>query len=116
MKNILILLSLILGLSAHAQNKKVVDADIQVEGVCEQCKKRIENAAYIKGVKRVEYSVEKHNLSIFYDSTKTDLKTIEQSISEAGHATENIPANEKAYKSLPACCAYRSNETHKMEH
>jgi len=116
MKNFILLFSLFIGLSAVAQNKKVVDADIQVEGVCDQCKKRIENAAYIKGVKRVEYSIETHNLCIFYDSTKTSLTEIEQSVSLAGHATENIPADEKAYSNLPKCCAYKSGETHNMEH
>jgi len=73
------------------------------------CKKRIENAAYIKGVKRADWNEETHILTVVYRTSKTDAQQIEHSIAKAGHTTENVEATEEDYKKLPECCQYKTN-------
>ena len=53
MKQIIGAMALLLCISANsfAQKKTLSSDTIHVDGICEQCQKRIENAAYIKGVK-----------------------------------------------------------------
>jgi mercuric ion binding protein len=89
-----------------AQNKKIQEAEFRVDGVCDMCKTRIENAAYIKGVKLVEWNKESQKLKVVYNTEKTSLETIQQNVAIAGHSTEAFPADSLAYKNLPSCCAY----------
>ena len=93
---------------ALAGNRNNVTHKYNVNGVCEQCKKRIENAAYIKGVKYAGWNVETHNLTLKYDSTKTTPEIILKSISKAGHDSELFKATDEDYNKLPTCCRYRS--------
>ena len=59
-----------LGISAQAQNKNAKH-DLHVKGNCEQCKERIEKAAYgVKGVKVATWDVDSHNLHIVLNETK----------------------------------------------
>ena len=73
---------------ALAGNRDIVTHKYNVNGVCEQCKKRIEDAAYIKGVKYADWEVDTHLLTIKYDSTKTSDTAVLQSIAKAGHDNE----------------------------
>lgn len=84
----------------------------KVEGNCGMCKERIENAASIKGVKRAEWNIETKMLEIIYRTDKVDTQEVHKAIADAGHSTEKIEANEKAYKNLPACCSYKTVEHH----
>ena len=68
---------------ANAQDSKYTTAEFRVEGVCNQCKTRIENAAYIKGVKHCEWNKDTKMLTLVYDSGKTDLEKVHQSIARA---------------------------------
>lgn len=115
MKRIIGFLAFLMTIStfSFAQGKKgIVTENIEVEGVCGQCKKRIENAAYIPGVKRAEWDKQTKNLKVTYNSKKTSLEKIETSISNAGHGAGEIEANEDAYHKLPSCCAYKEVDTH----
>ena len=91
-----------------AQDSKYSTTEFHVDGVCDQCKARIENAAYIKGVKHCEWNKETEMLSLVYNPKKTDLNKVHQSIANAGHTTEKVKADPEAYAKLPACCAYES--------
>ena len=115
MNKIILFAFLIISGSVYSQEKqkKKVETKIHVKGVCEMCKERIEEAAYIKGVKYAEWDKEKKELMIVYSPQKTDLKKIQKSIAEAGHATKDVPADKEAYKKLPDCCKYADGvETH----
>lgn len=83
---------------------------IKVDGNCSMCKKRIEDAAYIKGVKRAEWNETDHTLTIVYRTTKTDINTIEKSIAKAGHNADTIKATDEDYNKLPECCHYKTNK------
>ena len=116
MKKIILAVALLVGTVTFAQNKNA-KATIEVDGVCNMCKERIEKAAIkAKGVKIANWDVNTHELNLIFDERKTSLKGIQQSIAEAGHDTKEIKATDEAYLKLHACCYYRDEavrEDHK---
>lgn len=114
MKNIIgFIAALLIFSSSFAQQKKDIQTDtIAVKGTCGQCKKRIENAAYIPGVKRAEWNVETKELVVTYRSSKTSVDEIEQHIADAGHDAGDVKAPADKYKELPSCCAYNDGHNH----
>jgi mercuric ion binding protein len=114
MKKLLgLIASLLIISTSFAQGKKDVQTDtITVKGTCGQCKKRIENAAYIPGVKRAEWNVKTKELVVTYRSSKTSLDKIEQKIADAGHDAGNKKASTEQYQQLPSCCAYNDGHAH----
>jgi cation transport ATPase len=106
MKNLIIVLFLI-GTTAFSQNKNA-KATIEVDGVCMMCKARIEKTCITtKGVKSAIWNVNTHELELIYDERKTNLKSIQTKIAEAGHDTKEIKATDEAYNFINACCKYR---------
>ena len=84
---------------------------IEVDGVCNMCKKRIEKACLkTKGVKSAFWNVKTHELNLIYNPRKVDLEEIKSNIAAAGHDTKILNAPEEAYKKLFACCKYRDPE------
>lgn len=109
MKHIIIAIALILfPVLSFAQNS-VKTEKIKIEGNCSMCKKRIEDAAYVKGVKRADWNVQDQVLTIVYNSGKTSSEIIQQHIAKAGHNTEKVSAKEADYEKLPECCQYKTN-------
>jgi mercuric ion binding protein len=105
-KSVIVLFSLLFVNNIHAQNSNISTIEIKVKGVCGMCKERIENAAYIKGVKKVEWNKETQILTATYRNDKTTEDDIHKSISEVGHDTNKVNAPKEAYEKLPACCSY----------
>ena len=100
---------------SFAQDKKDISTEkIKVSGTCGQCKKRIENAAYIDGVKRAEWDKNSKELTVVYRPSKTSLQKIEENVAKAGHDAGSAKATESAYGSLPECCAYKHD--HATDH
>ena len=93
--------------SVVAQTKMKTDT-LTVFGNCGQCKERIEEASYIKGVKHAEWNKKTKVLTVLYNSGKTSLDKIEFAISKAGHDSNAKKASEDDYNKLPSCCAYRT--------
>lgn len=91
----------------QAQNAKIQTDTLTVNGVCEMCKKRIEKAAFIKGVKMAEWDKYAQKLTVIYKTKKTSADLICRSVADAGHDTDKIKATDEAYGQLPDCCAYR---------
>lgn len=115
MKKLVVVLTLLVTSFTFAQNKNA-RASIEVDGVCNMCKERIEKAAIkAKGVKSANWDVNTHELKLIFDERKTDLKAIQQSIAEVGHDTKEYKATDEAYNSLHACCYYR-DEAVKDDH
>jgi hypothetical protein len=106
---ILILIVIFSSFTLFAQNNDVRTESIKVSGNCNMCKKRIEQAAFVKGVKRAEWDKETKLLSIVYRPSKTTMETVAKNIAGVGHSSEKIEANEKDYKSLPTCCQYKDH-------
>jgi mercuric ion binding protein len=99
--------------TTDAQSKKgIVTETIYVDGVCSSCKKRIEDAAYIPGVKHAEWDKDKNILTVSYKADKVTLETISKAVAEKGHNAGDVKADRSTYEKLPKCCAYESNHKH----
>jgi hypothetical protein len=109
MKIVFIILSFILITTqlSFGQKKQIITDTISVDGICEKCKARIEDAAFIKGVKKANWDMTTKKLVVIFDQHKTTLKTIETSIAKAGHDAGDIKALPADYNKLPSCCAYK---------
>ncbi len=94
-------------MKAQDNSNNIETIEFKVYGNCGECKERIENAALIKGVKLAEWNKETDILKVVFNNKKTNKQTIQQSIAEAGHDTEEFKATDETYKKLPNCCAYR---------
>ena len=88
--------------SASAQ----VKASIRVAGNCDMCKKRIENAADLKGVKTARWDSKTQLLEINYNPNKISLIQIQEEIAKIGHDTEKFKADSLAFEKLHNCCHY----------
>lgn len=96
---------------AGAQTGSDIATDsFKVQGNCEMCKKRIEDAAYIKGVKRADWNEETHMLVLTYRPSKTNPQAVMQHVAHAGHDTDKFKASDAEYKKLPGCCAYKTEK------
>lgn len=110
MKQFIVFLSIIFSCSAvFAQDKDIAAASFKVDGNCNMCKKRIEDAAYIKGVKRADWNKDSHQLTLIYKPSKTSPEAILKSVAHAGHGSEKIAASDADYNKLPECCHYKTN-------
>ncbi len=114
LRNILfaLIVLLVAPLSSFAGKEDVITEHKSVTGNCDQCKNRIENAAYIKGVKFASWDADKQDLTVKYDTTKTNSDLILQSIARAGHDNEKYKATDEDYKKLPKCCKYKTTGKH----
>ena len=94
--------------SLTAGTRDVVSEHYSVNGVCGQCKERIESAAYIRGVKYANWNIDTHLITLKYDTTKASFRQILQHIAKAGHDSEYYLAEDKDYDRVAPCCKYRS--------
>ncbi|MWB95762.1 DUF3606 domain-containing protein [Flavobacterium sp. GA093] len=106
---ILIALVTFLGFSAQAQTKKNKNLKYttEVNGNCEQCKKRIEKAAFsVPGVKTATWDVGTHQLTVIMNEEKCSPTDLKKAIAKVGHDTEDVKATESDYQNLHSCCKY----------
>lgn len=107
MKKLFVVLLLVAGISAQAQNKNKRD-NLEVDGVCMMCKVRIEKAALKTiGVKSAVWNIESHQLSLIYNEKKTNLDEISANMAAVGHDTPTVKATDEAYNAIDMCCKYR---------
>jgi cation transport ATPase len=110
MKNIMIvMLVLLVGFSAQAQERKLKNAkyNMEVNGNCEMCKKRIEKAALsVSGVKSAEWHIDDHQLHLIINEEKCSLIDVKKAIAKVGHDTDEVKATDEDYEKLHGCCMY----------
>lgn len=101
-----LILLIVFCFTAFAQQQKSLQTvTIQTNGVCEQCKKRMmDNVPQWAGVKECSYDVKTAKLTITYDSKKTSVDKLRQSVSMIGYDADNVKANAEARAKIPACC------------
>ena len=80
---------------------------VNVNGVCEMCKKRIETAANGKGVTAAVWDMQGKALTLTYQTNRTSLDKIISRIVEAGYDVGTQKADDRTYDNLPECCRYR---------
>lgn len=122
MKHFIILLVVLSSFSVQAQNKNS-KVEIQVDGVCNSCKSRIEKASMqIKGVKMAKWDVRTHMLFIILDQRKNLPSAVQEAIAKSGHDNKlpdqntAVIAPDKAYESIPKCCKYRDPDVAHHHH
>lgn len=110
MKNIFLAMLLVfVGFTSQAQDKKNKNAkyNIEVNGNCEMCKKRIEKAAFsVKGVKSAEWHIDDHTLHIILNEEKTSVMDVKKAIAKVGHDAGDVKSTEEDYNKLHGCCMY----------
>lgn len=117
MKTIILTITLVIFSTltfAQEKNKKL---KMEVDGVCEMCKNRIEKAALgVKGVKYALWDIPSHELSLIFDERKTDPMKIKTALVSVGHDTKELKATDEAYAAVHPCCKYRDDDTDDSEH
>ena len=114
-KIVLVVVFAFLAIQTNAQeqlnkNKKV---EIEVNGNCDMCKKRIEKAAYsVKGVKSAVWHAEDQDIHLIIDETKCTVLDVENAIAKVGHDTKDIKATDEQYAKIHGCCLYRTESNH----
>lgn len=113
MKNLFIAITMFLvAFSSQAQEKKNKNAKytFEVNGNCDQCKKRIEKAAYsVAGVKSADWSIDNHQLSLILNEEKSSALNVKNAIAKVGHDTDEVKATDEVYNNLHSCCLYERN-------
>lgn len=112
-KSGILFLSIFLFSNFSAQTKSF---KAKVEGNCGMCKDRIETAVKAdKNVSFANWSMSKKVLTVSYDASKTDKKSILKSVAAVGHDNEMFRASDKVYDELDSCCQYdRPDNSKKM--
>ena len=83
-------------------------AIINVQGLCEMCKERIEKAAKgVGGVYSASWDQKTKQLHLNFDASRTSVDAISKAVAKAGHDTDKYKADKATYDALPGCCKYR---------
>ena len=109
MKNIIVLCLLLVAFVGSAQEKKNKNAryDIEVNGNCDQCAKRIAKAAFsVPGVKSAQWNIEDHMLHVIINEEKGSILDVKKAVAGVGHDTDEVKATDEVYSNLHHCCLY----------
>ena len=93
--------------SQEPKKRKNAKYDVEVNGNCGMCEKRIEKAAFsVKGVKSAEYHIDDHTLHLIIDEQKCSVADVKKAVAKAGHDTDEVKATQEDYDKLHGCCQY----------
>ena len=99
MKKILALIAaaMLLVVNVNADNKpkkakaEVCTVTFGTNMHCENCQKKItENLSYLKGVKDLKVSLDKQEITVKYDASKTNETNLEKEIKKLGYKAEKL--------------------------
>lgn len=86
---------------------KNVTEKFWVNGNCEMCQKRIQNAALsVKGVKYASWDIPTDMLTVVYNPEKCNVDSIKKAIAAVGHDNDTYKAPDDVYENLHHCCKY----------
>lgn len=96
------------GDSKQSMTAKTEHAMINVQGLCEICKERIEKAAKgVSGVTSASWDQKSKQLHLNFDPAKTNVDAISKAVAKVGHDTDKYKADKAVYDALPDCCKYK---------
>ena len=91
---IIMALFVAIGFSAHTSGGKdlrVVVFTTNPEMHCQSCEKKIkENIRFEAGVQKIETSLEKQQVTITYNPSKTDESTLQKAIEKLGYSVQKV--------------------------
>lgn len=108
MKYIFFIFLVAVGFESLGQKK--TKTTIYVDGVCDMCKKRIENALDVRGILFAEWDKNSHLLTVVYRQKNITEDSIHRIVNSVGHDTERSKAPDEVYWKLADCCHYRDEE------
>lgn len=88
-----------------AQDKKTIS--FKVYGNCGMCKKNIETALELKGIKSAVWNVDTKMVDVTFNPSVISEEKIHEAIAKAGYDTEKVKARDDDYNKLHMCCQYR---------
>ena len=92
---------------------KLDSVKIQTSAQCGMCKDRIEETlAFEKGVKKSELDLETKTVTVWFKLSKTNADNIRLALTKVGYNADDMPADQKAYQKLPACCKKPDDPDH----
>ena len=99
---------MVFSLAVQAQQKsKNAKHSFEVNGNCDQCKKRIEKAAYtVSGVKMAVWSIETRQLNVILNEEKSSVTDVKKAIAKIGHDTDEAKSTDDDYTNLHHGCQY----------
>lgn len=98
-KTLLFGLSALISISISAKDIKTLVVTTQPQMYCDNCEKKIKgNLRFEKGVKKIETSIEKQQVTITYDADKTNSNAIIQSFGKFGYKATEIKAEKPTEK------------------
>ena len=78
---------------------------VKTSVICNECKERIEHdLSFAKGVKSNVVNLETKEVTVIYNSEKTDPQKIRTAITKIGYDADSLKADQKAFNRLPLCC------------
>ncbi|MFN0276020.1 MAG: heavy-metal-associated domain-containing protein [Chitinophagales bacterium] len=88
-----------------SQSNTIASVQIPTSAVCGMCKKTIEaELSKVTGVKVAIVNLDSKDVTVRYNTEKTSEAEIKQAIAAIGYDAGDVPADEKAYDDLHACC------------
>lgn len=106
MKTIIFVLGLLFGPALSTTVLAQTQTTLHVDGNCDMCKKRIEDALDVPGVKLAKWDMKSHKLNIKFDEKKISLDQIRERILAVGHDVDGLKAEDEVYQKLHTCCKY----------
>ncbi len=89
-----------MSLKAQTDTVKIITTSL-----CSTCKKTIEhNLSFEKGIKKSIVNIDTKELTVIYDSKKTNPDKIRLALTKIGYDADSLKADPKAYNRLPDCC------------
>ena len=110
MKKAIVLLIIVSSVQLFGQSKKVIDTKIFVNGMCDMCEERIEEALDIKGIKLADWNVDTKMCRIVYKEDVIKEQEIHEILAGIGHDTKKVKAKKEVYDNLHHCCHYKREE------
>ena len=109
MKNIFLIFLLSVTTSlVYGQTDTLV---VKTSVICNECKERIEHdLSFAKGVKQNTVNLETKEVTVIYNSEKTDPQKIRTAITKIGYDADSLKADQRAYNKLPQCCREPGHE------
>ena len=103
-----VLVMTLLSLIIFKGNSQKNETDtFKVFGNCGMCKKNIETAVNIKGVKKAHWDMHSKVMTVVFNPKIISLADIHKKIASIGYDTEIEKANDSAYYKLHGCCQYK---------